>query len=111
MKALTGLQSSSTYFCINPIVIHEKNIIPRCSYNFAACNPKEPNTPDTPDANAPKSMSYSIISTYPHDTSSYTQGLLFYKGELYEGTGNYGFSKLKKVDLKTGNSTKRNCTG
>lgn len=73
---------------------------------FSACNPKEPNTPDTPDANAPKSMSYSIISTYPHDTSSYTQGLLFYKGELYEGTGNYGFSKLKKVDLKTGNTQK-----
>jgi glutamine cyclotransferase len=73
---------------------------------FTACNPKEPNTPDTPDANAPKSMSYSIISTYPHDTSSYTQGLLFYKGELYEGTGNYGFSKLKKVDLKTGTTQK-----
>jgi glutaminyl-peptide cyclotransferase len=71
---------------------------------FAACNPKEPNTPGSPDANAPKSMSYSIISTYPHDTSSYTQGLLFYKGDLYEGTGNYGFSKLKKVDLKTGNT-------
>ena len=27
-----------------------------------------------------------------------------YKGELYEGTGNWGFSKLKKVDLKTGKS-------
>ena len=71
---------------------------------FFACNPKEPNTPDTPDVNAPKIITYSIISTYPHDTSSYTQGLLFYKGELYEGTGNYGFSKLKKVDLKTGNA-------
>jgi glutaminyl-peptide cyclotransferase len=70
--------------------------------NIAACNPKEPNTPDTLDVNAPKIMSYSIISTYPHDTSSYTQGLLIYKGELYEGTGNWGFSKLKKVDLKTG---------
>ena len=67
-----------------------------------ACNPKEPKTPVTTDANAPKSMSYSIINTFPHDTSSYTQGLLVYKGELIEGTGNYGFSKLKKVDLKTG---------
>jgi glutaminyl-peptide cyclotransferase len=74
---------------------------------FAACNPKEPNTPDTPDANAPKSMSYSIISTYPHDTSSYTQGLLFYKGELYEGTGLEGKSKLMKLDLKTGTAIQK----
>jgi glutamine cyclotransferase len=74
---------------------------------FAACNPKEPNTPDTPDANTPKSMSYSIISTYPHDTSSYTQGLLFYKGELYEGTGLEGKSKLMKLDLKTGTAIQK----
>ena len=47
-------------------------------------------------------MSYSIISTYPHDTSSYTQGLLIYKGELYEGTGLEGKSKLMKVDVKSG---------
>ena len=45
---------------------------------------------------------YSILTTYPHDTSSYTQGLEIYKGEMYEGTGNEGKSKLMKVDLKTG---------
>lgn len=56
--------------------------------------------------NAPKIMSYSIIATYPHDTSSYTQGLLIYKGELYEGTGNYGKSMLKKVDIKSGKPLK-----
>lgn len=51
----------------------------------------------------PAILSYSIISpSFPHDTSSFTQGLTFYKGELYEGTGNYGKSKLMKVDLKTG---------
>jgi len=54
----------------------------------------------------PKSMSYSIVASYPHDTSSFTQGLLFYNNELYEGTGNYGRSKLKKVDLKTGKAIK-----
>lgn len=47
-------------------------------------------------------MSYSIVKTYPHDTSSYTQGLTIYNGEMYEGTGNYGRSKLKKVDWETG---------
>ncbi|HQU56974.1 MAG TPA: glutaminyl-peptide cyclotransferase [Chitinophagaceae bacterium] len=50
----------------------------------------------------PVMMNYSIIKTYPHDTSSYTQGLQIYKGNLYEGTGNYGFSKLMKVNLATG---------
>jgi len=66
-----------------------------------SCNPKGPK-PDIQDPNAPKIMNDSIIQTYPHDTSSYTQGLLIYNGDMYEGTGNYGFSKLKKVDLTTG---------
>ena len=63
---------------------------------FVSCKNKDKNEPDKPDPNAPKLMSYSIVTTFPHDTSSYTQGLLIYKGEMYEGTGNYGFSKLKK---------------
>ena len=73
---------------------------------FVAWKNKDGENPDKPDPNAPKSMSYSIIATYPHDTSSYTQGILIYNGALYEGTGNYGFSKLKKVDLKTGKTEK-----
>ncbi len=57
---------------------------------------------DTTIAKAPAAMSYSVINTFPHDTSSYTQGLLIYKKFLYEGTGNYGKSKIRKIDLKTG---------
>jgi len=67
-----------------------------------SCNDNKPDDPDLPHPDAPKSMSYSIIATYPHDTSAYTQGLTIYNGELYEGTGNYGFSSLKKVDIRTG---------
>lgn len=70
--------------------------------SLAACKNKDTEPTDMPDPNAPKSMSYSIVATYPHDTSSYTQGLQIYNGALYEGTGNYGFSKLKKVSLQTG---------
>uniref|UniRef100_UPI00404B681D glutaminyl-peptide cyclotransferase n=1 Tax=Gelidibacter sp. TaxID=2018083 RepID=UPI00404B681D len=51
---------------------------------------------------SPKIYSYKIINTYPHDIRSYTQGLEFYKGELYESTGQYGESKLRKVNYKTG---------
>ncbi|MBT8244383.1 MAG: glutaminyl-peptide cyclotransferase [Winogradskyella sp.] len=50
----------------------------------------------------PKLYTYEIINTYPHDATSYTQGLEFYKGELYESTGQFGESKLRKVDYKTG---------
>ncbi len=56
------------------------------------------------DPAGPKSITYSIIGTYPHDTSSYTEGLLIYKGDLYESTGEKGSSRLIKVDLKTGKS-------
>ena len=68
----------------------------------ASCNNDDSTKNGIKLPDGPKSMSYSIITSYPHDTSSYTQGLIIYNGEMYEGTGNYTFSKLKKVDFKTG---------
>lgn len=50
----------------------------------------------------PKIYKFNILNTYPHDITSYTQGLEFHKGELYESTGQYGESKLRKVDYKSG---------
>ena len=50
----------------------------------------------------PKILTYSIVNTYPHDIKAYTQGLEFHNGILYEGTGQYGESSLRKVDYKTG---------
>lgn len=47
-------------------------------------------------------MNYSVLNIYPHDTTSFTEGLLFYNNDLYEGTGMYKESKLLKVNLKTG---------
>ncbi len=51
---------------------------------------------------APKVYSYKIVNEYPHDITSFTQGLEFYNGELYESVGHYQKSKLRKVDYKTG---------
>ncbi len=51
---------------------------------------------------APELLKYEIVNTYPHDMTSYTQGLEFYRDTLFEGTGQYGESKLRKVDYKTG---------
>lgn len=53
-------------------------------------------------AEAPKIYTYKIINVYPHDEKAYTQGLEYFKGYLYEGTGRNGASWLRKVDLKTG---------
>lgn len=51
---------------------------------------------------APAPMIFSVKSVYLHDPSAFTQGLEFYKGKLYEGTGEYGKSRLRIVDLKSG---------
>lgn len=49
---------------------------------------------------------YKIVNTYPHNTNSFTQGLIFDKGVLYESTGLNGRSAVKIVDLKTGKTLK-----
>lgn len=48
-------------------------------------------------------FSYEVINIYPHERSSFTQGLSFKDGFLYEGTGLNGKSSLCKVELETGN--------
>lgn len=50
----------------------------------------------------PKLMKYTVVNTYPHATSSFTEGLEFYRDTLFEGTGLRGKSKLLKIDYKTG---------
>lgn len=50
----------------------------------------------------PEIYVYEIIKTYQHDKTSYTQGLEFYNGFLYESSGQYGNSSLRKVKLETG---------
>ena len=51
---------------------------------------------------SPKIFTYEIINEYPHDITSYTQGLEFHNDTLYESTGQHKESKLRKVDYKTG---------
>jgi glutamine cyclotransferase len=46
--------------------------------------------------------SYQVINTYPHDDEAFTQGLLYADGELFESTGLYGESSLRRVALETG---------
>ncbi len=50
----------------------------------------------------PKQIKATVVKKYPHSTKSYTQGLTFDEGNFYEGTGQWGESALKKIDLETG---------
>jgi hypothetical protein len=47
---------------------------------------------------APIAMNYSILKIYPHDTSAYTQGLVWDNNRLFEGTGLRGKSVLYEMD-------------
>lgn len=53
----------------------------------------------------PATINYNIVASYPHDTSSFTQGLIWQNNVLYEGTGLEGQSRLLKVDLANGKSS------
>ncbi|MFH1081376.1 MAG: glutaminyl-peptide cyclotransferase [Pseudomonadota bacterium] len=55
-----------------------------------------------PDLSGVPVFGFRIVNTYPHDPGAFTQGLIYHNGHLYEGTGLYGASSLRKADLKTG---------
>jgi glutamine cyclotransferase len=61
---------------------------------------------------APPTIPFTIVNEYPHDTSSYTEGLTFYNGQLYEGTGasptvsNNG-TWIGPIDMVTGKIEKK----
>ena len=50
----------------------------------------------------PTMYGYQILETYPHDNDAFTQGLFFDGDALYESTGEYGSSTLRRVDLGSG---------
>jgi len=49
-----------------------------------------------------KTYGYKVEEVLPHDAGSYTQGLFFEDGVLYESAGQYGTSNFRQVDLKSG---------
>ncbi len=43
-----------------------------------------------------------LVATYQHDSQAFCQGLAIRDGQLYEGTGQYGNSTLRQVELDSG---------
>jgi glutaminyl-peptide cyclotransferase len=55
---------------------------------------------------APAPLMFTVDAVYPHDQNSFTQGLEFHKGKLYEGTGEFDQSRLRILDIKSGEALK-----
>ncbi|MGM9738720.1 MAG: glutaminyl-peptide cyclotransferase [Candidatus Cryptobacteroides sp.] len=49
-----------------------------------------------------KQYKVQVVNSFPHDRTSYTQGLFFYNGQMFESTGLHGKSTFRKVDITTG---------
>jgi len=60
-----------------------------------------PTAPIAADGRAPQ-VPYEVVNSYPHDPTSFTQGLLWYDGGFYESTGLNGQSKLRRLEFPTG---------
>ncbi len=50
---------------------------------------------------APRHL-FEVVARYPHDRNAFTQGLVFYRGDLYESIGIRGRSSVRRLDLKSG---------
>jgi glutamine cyclotransferase len=77
---------------------------------LAACNDTGTSPGDDSAKNestAPPAIQYAVVNKFPHDTSYFTEGLEFYKGQLFESSGGNANespypSELGISDLKTG---------
>lgn len=50
----------------------------------------------------PETLYVNVIGTLPHDTTAYTQGFEIHDDILWESTGLFGYSTLRKLDLSDG---------
>jgi glutamine cyclotransferase len=63
--------------------------------------PNGPTGPASSDGRA-RQIAYEVVNSYPHDSTSFTQGLLWRDGGFYESTGMYGHSKLRRLEFQSG---------
>ena len=59
-------------------------------------------TTETTESWVPAVINYEIVKEYPHDHTAFTEGLQYVDGHIYESTGQYGESDIRKTDLETG---------
>jgi glutamine cyclotransferase len=94
-------------------------LLAACNYDAAAPRPTAERTGPAPRETATVSPStgpttsvqgleeipvytFKVVHSWHHDAGAYTQGLIFQDGALFESTGRYGQSSLRRVDLQSG---------
>jgi glutamine cyclotransferase len=103
---------NETYYL--KLTINKMGIWKKCGFGilivltFLGCNlgKENPSSNNLKDNSVPK-LSYSTINSFPHDTTSFTEGFLVHNGEIYESTGSPRRLRQTKslfgiVDLETG---------
>lgn len=75
--------------------------------NTNADAPASSDNIETQYQSLPYSQYLTITDTYPHSTSSFTQGLFFHNGQMYESVGGYSQSAVyKNIFINTGEHEK-----
>lgn len=87
---------------ILPVIVAVSIIINSCG----TPTDKQQDSSPIPNTATPV-INYTIVKTYPHDTTSYTEGLFLLNNKLYESAGNYGESNIRINDLATGKAEKK----
>lgn len=91
--------------CGNGSTMYKKTPDGQVTRNTTTTPAPKPTTA-LPDQNIPV-FTYEVVNTWPHDPEAFTQGLVFHDGKLYESTGHYGTSTLRKLDPDKGKILKK----
>jgi len=108
------VRAGNTRFLYNRIIMKKQLLwlifsLPVLYYGIGLglAGKSDPSGPDAAMEGEPVPLyTYKIIHRYPHDPGAFTQGLEYEDGFLYESTGLYRYSTLRKVDLETGEVVK-----
>lgn len=95
-------------------VICRYSIVIYCVIFSIGCNHQDTNPPytqknddTTKPQTAPQIFTPQIVAEYPHDSLTYTQGLFFHGGSLYESSGLYGQSFFGQIDTNSWKYSRR----
>lgn len=72
-----------------------------CFLSWVSCSPKKKESTLTEDL-----IPYTVVKAFPHDPTSFIQGLTIHQGRLFESTGQDN-SWISEVDIATGKHDKK----
>lgn len=91
--------SSAVIFTFYDVTIRE---IPGIQRYIPPGTPVSYPANDSPGTGPVSSYTCTVVDAFPHDPDAFTEGLVYEKGVMYEGSGLYGSSTVRKTDLVNG---------